>query len=834
MREEDQRLLLKGFCLIMPKKSRLRRLIGWFATLFRSVGALFFPANVKNAFSNVTKNWKEYICFYLAALTMGVGFWTVALCTEANIKEARRLVAATYEYHVEVIVPDEQAYVDMDSILSYEVARENEYLQSYAWTNGGSVLPDGTYIARLVLKDARGLATSLIWVKARILDKNHLVYTEIRESPLFTFEEDFQKPYNTQLWVVSAVWFAFSILMLLLLFLIRLDHFRFIYGVYMTFGADFPRLMGAAGGELAAISLLCFLPSALVGGGIVAALYLPVGAGVALTMRAFLIALGGCLLASFAAVWFPMRKLSRQVPVRHLAASDNTGLVSSPRRSFHLFGGTFPGKYELYGMWRMRKYYIRLVLSAVIFASVFVTGLYAADMVEQHNRTDPREYLLVFDDGSPDEDEWVETDPPETETYEPVYDENGNLVETDPPETEAEPPKWTIDAAEAEELWGDLDLFHDEVQSVPGVSYLVWSASLPGGETSSHLLLKPDQVQSAGKNVVASSERASSGHKWAMNNYAYTAVDKLWIDNMVSNRLCTVEGDPYAVLAGGNQVIVTEDIYNKKTYNFHPGDTIIVAVCEEVRFREMVMDAQELLRGQIRDNKFRYETYTVAAVLRGGNSEDTITFGVTVDNFRTLTDRNPRRDSVAVYMEPGTDMDTVRAAEGLIRDALTVTPGWTVTPTGGYFDASVRGLKNDNAVILTLAVGLLAVSPMIWYFSQILFYRKRRREFAILRAMGASDASFARIHRVAGGILSGAAFLVTILLSLLLNYGIYRTVNTFIPRFFRTESLYYDFSLSLPALVACVAVSILCGYLSCELPYRLYARRDAARDTDEL
>ncbi len=819
----------------MPKKSRIKRFGAWLATIFRSVGALFFPANVKNAFSNVTKNWKEYICFYLAALVVCAGFWTVTLCAESNIREARARVEENFDYHVEVVVPDEQAYVDMDYTLSYEIARENEYLEAYTWVGGGEPLPDGSYIARLILKNPRGLETSLIWVKARILDRNHLSYTELRESPLFSFEEDFEKPYTAQLWIVSVVWFAFSVLLLLLLFLIRLDHFRFIYGVYMTFGADFPRLMGAAGGELSAIVLLCFVPSGLIGAGITAALYVPAGVGLAISLRALLIALGGGLLASFCAVWFPMRRLSKQPPIRHLATGDNTGLVSSPRRSFYLFGGTFPGKYELYGLWRMRKYYIRLVLSSVLFAAVFVTGLYAAELVETHNRVDPREYILLYGDSSDEPEPEPETDPPETETSAPVYDEFGNLVETEP-ETDPPPapPQWTLDAAEAEELWGDLELFYEEVQAIPGVSHMTWSASLGGGHTASHLILKPNQVQSAGKNVVSSSERTENGHKWAMNEYAYTAVDKLWIDNMVENELCTFEGDPYAVLEGGNQVIISEDIYNKKTYNFHPGDTVIVAVCEEIRFVEMILDPQELLRGQIRDNVFRYETYTVAAVMREQNSEESIVFGVTVDNYRALTDRNPQRKEISVYMEMGTDMDTVRAAEGQIRDALQFTPGWRVQPTGGYFDAQVRSLKNDDAVILTLAAGLLLISPMIWYFSQIMFYRKRRREFAVLRALGAPDAAFSRIHRVAGGILSGCAFLSTILLSILLNYGIYFTVNTLIPQFFRTESVHYDFTLSLPALIACVLISVLCGYLSCEVPYRLYARRDPARDTDEL
>ncbi len=796
----------------MPKKSRIRRLRDWLSTTFHSFTALFYPRNLKNAFSNVTKNWKEYICFYLAALAMGAGFWTVTLCTEANLADARERVESSYDYHAEVIVPDNETYANLDNVLSYELRRENEYLASYYWAYDEEPLPDGRYVVRLVFTDVRGLDVSYIWVKAGILQQ--VPYETVRFSPLYTFEEDFVTPYTAQLWIVTIIWFAFSVLMMLLLFYIRLDHFRFIYGIYMTFGADFPRLMGAAGGELTVITGLTCLPAALIGGGITAALYIPAGVVPVLTVRAALIALIGSLTAVFVSVWYPMRYLSKRAPVLHLRAGDNTSLVSSPRRSFFLFGETFPGKYELYSMWRMRKYYIRLVLSAILFAAVFVSGLYAAEMVDSHNALDPGEYILTYTPvGYAPPDEEIETD------------EAGNPVPT---------PGWKPDDEEAILLWEDVALFLGELNAVPGVSHAEWKVSLPGGHTASHLLLKPGQLYASRTYTVPSEERASEGYRWAMNNYAYTAIDEAWIENMTKNGLCTFDGDPYAALTEEKHIIISEDIYNKQTYDFAPGDQILVAVCEEVFFKELVTDPRELLRGQIRDNKFRYETYTVAAVMRGMDSESYITVGVPYEEYHRLTGNYPVRDHLTVYMKNGTDLDTVRSAEGELRRILTPFVGWSVTPTGNYFESSVKALKNDNAVILTLAAALLCISPMIWYFSQILFYRKRRGEFALLRALGAKDSAFGRMHRLVGGVLSGCAFLVTILLTLGLNYIIYFTVNTFLPKMGLTESVHYDYGLSLPALIACILVSVLCGYLSCELPYRMYARRDVQKDSIDI
>ncbi len=783
----------------------------WFGALFRSIGAVFQPGTLKNAWTSVTKNWREYICFYIATLVMAAGFWTVALCTEANLYEARDRVWEAYDYHIEVALLDNEQYANLNMELDYQIRRENEYISDYYWVDGDKPGLDGTYTVRILLDDTYGLEAAFREVNTDMLNRVSQGRRDIRFSPLYTFEEDFGGPYRTQFWVVSLVWFGFCVAMLVTLFLIRLDHFRFVYGVYMTFGADFPRLMGVAGGELLTVTGMTALPGVLIGLSLTAALYLPRGVGLHISPLGVLVPLVGSWLAIFVSVWFPMRRMAATTPVRHLAAVDHTALVRSPKRSFFLFGQSFPGKYELYGFWRMRKYYLRLVLSAVFFAAIFVSGLYMAEMEGYHNGLDPGEYRLAYRPA----DYYASLPPDEGETGE---------------EETAEIPAWTPDAEEAELIRGDVDVFLPELYAIEGVHHAEWAVSITGGYTLSHLLLRPGQLYNADNYVVSSRERASEGYAWAMNNYAYTAVDETWIDNMIEKELCAFEGDPYAVLREERMLIISEDVYNDQTYDFSPGETVIVAVCEESGKMNLITDPKELLRQQIKLYTFRYETYTIAAVARGMNSESNIVLGVTYDDYATLTSTVPARTELTVYMENGTDLDTVRAAEGKIRRLLRPFKDWLVLPTGNYFDAQVHSLKNDGAIILTLAVCLLLVSPMVWHFSQILFYRKRRGEFAILQALGAGDAAFARLHRLVGGVLSGVAFLATVGLACLCNYVVHFTVTTLLPKLHLAPGIHYDFSLSLPALAACVVVSVLCGFLSCEIPYRLLLREQARRD----
>ena len=789
----------------MPRKSRTKRVVEWIVTLCLSIGAVLYPRNVKNAFRSVTKNWKEYVCFYLAALVMTAGFWTVTLCAESNMHKAQQAVAEEFDYHIEVAMLDNEQYANLDQQLQYQLQRESEYLESYYWVNDGQPLLDGTYSCRIMLDTTYGMETAYVEVRDDMLNRVTAGRRDIRFSPLYTFADDYGIPYTVQLWTVSLVWLAFSILIMVVLFLIRLDHFKFIYGIYMTCGADFPTLMGAAGGELLVITMLTWIPAALVGVGIAAALYIPVGVGLWFSVETVLIPLLGGLIAVISSVWFPMRKMSKQPPVRHLQAGDNTSLVSSPRRSFFLFGESFPGKYELYGFWRMRKYYLRLVLSAILFAAFFISGLYIAELKTYHNDLDPYEYVIAYRPSNYYEDPTVET-------------EEGEIIGDEP---------WAPTMEQDEIIRYDVELFLKDVEAVPGVSHAEWDVSLSGGYTLSHLLLTSGQLYDADSYAVSSTERSSEGYRWAVNNYNYTAVDQVWIDNMKNHGLATFEGDPYAVLTTPNGVIISEEIYNKRTYDFKPGDTLVVAVYQETRMPvTMVTDPKELLREQIKNYDFRYETFTICAVVSGLNSESGIVFGVNDSTYTALTGRPSSPTELKIYMEKGTDMDTVTAAEGLIRRAVSSFSDWLVTPTGNYFETGIKSLKNDSTVILTLAISLLLISPMVWYFSQIMFYRKRRNEFAVLHALGAPDDAFAKLHRLAGGVLSGAAFLVTVLLSLLCNYLVYFTVTTLLPKLHITESIRYEFRLSLPALIACVLISVLCGFMSCELPYRMYTKPD--------
>ncbi len=781
------------------KYLRQTKFFRWLGMLFRSIGAVFYPRNMKNAFKSVIFSAKEYLCFFVALFVLQAGFVTFSLMTDTNLAHAETTIRAEYTHHAEVVGMNQEQKINLQNILKLKLDLLDDYLAGASFYEESP----GVWVAKITLNEGESLEAGLSHVKNTMLSTISQDGWILRTTPLYDFQSDYAAPYTWTYVGLILLWFVVSVAVLWVLYRIRVNHFKFIYGMYMACGAGFSKLYGTAGGELFAISCLTIVPAVLAGGGLTAGLYMADGITFSVSLRTVIGLLLFNLATILTAVYLPMRRMAVKTPVNLMRSLDNGALVVSPNRSFRMFGAGFPHKYELFGMWRLRKYYAGLVLSAVLFAALFVSGLYISGLEKHHDELDPYEYTIRYGTLKPE----IEEEELELET-----DENGEEI----------PPPPDLTDADIEMIFGDLELFLDEVMKVPGVSYVDWKVATRGSSMQSHLLLKPGMLAGGTDSLITSKERSDDGYTHAMNEYSYTAFDKTYIDMLTEHGLCTFEGDPYRLLTEENTVIVSEDVFNSKCYNFAPGDKIMVAVCDKPGPVELTLDAKDLLRQQIEIFDFHYVEYTVCAVMRGRTSQQNITFGVSVENYTELAKTLPVRDRLLVYMEDGTDYDTVRAAEGSIRRAISACSGWIVEPSGHYFKTHIGGMKQDHAMILTLSILILAVSPLVWFFSQLMYYRKRNTEYNILLALGAPEHSFGKLHRIAGGVLSGVAFLITAILSYLCNFVVHLLLNTLLPKFGLIENVAYPFEMSVPALLSCFAVSVICGFLSCELPYRLW------------
>ncbi len=780
------------------RQTRRARLKARLRTARAALAATFRLRNLRRARRSVTHGVREYLCFYLTMLVIGTGFAVIALSADAELEHTRRQIEENYDYHIEIGGMTEEQMTAVNNRFYVELEKEVPWLDKVRIREE----TDGSYTCFVTAPDGFDPAETLAYVRTDILRQTAGEY-RISTSPLYEYGSAYKAPLLWERWGLTLAWILVSVLALSVLLRIRLEHFRFIYGIYTTCGADYPMLFGAMAGDMLVVALFCAPLAVLLGVGGTALLCLPRGLTLHLSVRTVLTLPLLWILTVLVAVCRPVRRLSHRTPIWMLTGQDLSGLVSSPRRSLRLFGASFPGRYELFTFWRMRKYYAGLILSAVLFAALFVSGLYIARIQEAGAEVPAYEYIISY---------------PATADAESETGEDGGVILP------------TVDADTAAMLRSDGDVFIPSVAGLPSVSYVWWQAECRAGTCMSHLLIRPEHTgRVAGSYAVSSDERASDGYTFAIQNYTYVAVDDLWLETVTENGLGTVEGDPSAVLTDPHSIIVTEDIYNQSAYSFSPGDKVVVAtLLKQNSALSAVADERAALRQQIAGCSFTYEEYTVCAVVRGMTSRDSILFGVGYDTFETLTGKPAVRDTLYVYMDSEASFEEVRSAESAVRREVSYFSGWTVSRTGNYFRARVQNGRGTPDVIRWLSVLTLAVSPAVWLFSQIMFYRKRRGELSLLRALGARRGRIACLFPLAGSVLSALASLVTVVLVSLCNRAVYLLIAVLLPKLHLTDAFPYAYSLSLPALLLCVGISLVCGFLSCVVSGWLLRRTEAS------
>ena len=131
--------------------------------------------------------------------------------------------------------------------------------------------------------------------------------------------------------------------------------------------------------------------------------------------------------------------------------------------------------------------------------------------------------------------------------------------------------------------------------------------------------------------------------------------------------------------------------------------------------------------------------------------------------------------------------------------------------------------KNYTGVFTLFSTVLLAVSPMVWVFSQILFYYKRRQEFELYLAVGAPIDSIRQLFIQDALRYAGTGAIVFAALAPLVSWVIHRIIG-WSTRFLGGEML-ASFKLPWGAYLIGILICAACGFVSTMLPYYTYQKQ---------
>lgn len=731
----------------------------------------YLSINFNRAIKSVRYNYRQYLCFFVAAFVVQMFFWTLTFSTDTNRDNIRRVAQENYEYHVVIRNMNGQQYTILNNEVYYSQFESQRAYEEVKFETYTDMIGRTTYTAYVELADIKsaGQAFEKDFIRPMKADANEF---DVAYTPLYDYEygSGLMKENATQYWGLMLLMTVLSMLLLMALYNIRLNHYKFLYGVYMTCGADFRKLFNTAVWELLVVSMMTFLPSMIVSILVLVLSYRVVGVAFHFVLSSVLKVLIFNLIAVIASVWLPMKWMSRKTPMSLIIAQDNSNLVTSPRRSFNILGKSMPLHYETYTTWRFRTYFVKLIATATAFSALFLCGLYIRQMVQTNlNNTITEFYLSASED---------------------------------------------IDD-------GTVDM----IMEVDGVHYCWWENATIASLNSDHILLTERQGSAAAGYTVPSDENAA--YPIATNQYQYTALDKPLIDMIVEYDLYDIEGDPYSVLTQENTVMISDSLANTKMFDFKVGDKIILATFayRNGKIDGKQLNAQELLRQQILQFGFEYTEYTIGAVIRNSEAGAFLTFGVSNDTYAALADTSAIRRNIAVQVDPDADMETIRTAYDELRALMSLHSGNKITQTNEHLQRKLLQMQNLPTLVLILSVLILVICPLVWFFSQVLFYGKRRFEMDMLRSFGTTERELHGIHRVSGMFMAIASIVITLILAYAASGLVFLFCNRLMASLGLGDGTRYEFYISIPALISCVLISMACAYLSSTIPFLLYRAR---------
>lgn len=586
-------------------------------------------------------------------------------------------------------------------------------------------------------------------------------------TPLLNFEDNIAANTTTFVFITIILLFL-SIFLLTSLYNIRINHYKFTYGVYLTFGADFKMLFSTAFWELFVIFVVTFIPSLLGSTLISFLMYRASGFGFMFNGLSILKIFFFTLVVILASVWTPMKVMSVKDPMSLIITEDNSNLVTSPMRSFNIFAEKFPTKYEFYSIWRFRKYNLQILSSAIVFCALFIMGLYMAD----------------------------------------IYT------------TDLEYPRPQFEVNLANSGFEYDEIMSKELYSLDGVRAVeINNNSTDGYELASHMIVEKKNVRAFTNLVTYSGTEFDVGDK-------YWRVSRDIVYNALTEEQLRIledydySGDLNSILTPGT-VIVGDSISNVPTYKFNVGDKIYISLkTGQIKAVDTNLTGRTLLKNQIEYFHFDYMEFTIGAILYDIPSGSTPIF-LNMDDYKTVTGKTPEATSFNIYVEHDLSPEQVKQLYADVRNWSRDYGEVKVVNTDLTLLNAIAKDKHYNELYICISILILCISPLIWFFSQSLYYSKREKEFNILQSIGAIASEIRSIYLQGGLCMATMSLIVSIILSYIGSYILFYVYNVMMP-YFTEENVRYVFYMPWYAILTSVIMSVACGFLSTYMPYKSY------------
>ncbi|MBE6724407.1 MAG: ABC transporter permease [Ruminococcaceae bacterium] len=731
----------------------------------------YLKRSISIAWKTVFFNFRQYLPFFIAIVIVQLLYGMMTVSNDNNNNVEYRHVMEQYDYHMVLKgLNDTQARYLIDdnggAVFKSDILFDVVHMEQYRNNMTGEERYDVYLLFKPELKSSVKRFTQTTEKELAGLAEEGTSFTK-STTPLMTFEDN-ERANAVTFVFITILLLAVCIFLLTSLYNIRINQYKFQYGIYLTFGADFKMLFSTCFWELFVIFFVTFVPSMLLSTLISWLVYRSNGYGFLFNGLSILKTFVFTLVVILASCWTPMKIMSVKDPMGLIITEDNSNLVTSPQRSFNIFGEKFPTKYELYSLWRFRKYNVQILTTAIVFCALFIMGLYMANIYTTDLEYPRPQFEVNLNDSG----------------FE--YDE----------------------------------IMSRELYSMEGVRAVeINDNTMEAMDVGSHILVRKKNVLPF-KNLVrydGTMFETNGEHFRAANEILYTAMSEEQLQILEDY---DYEGDLSTVLDSG-YVLVGDAVSNVPTFKFHVGDTIWVGVkTGQIRSVDANVTGRVLLKDQITNFEFEYLPFTIGAVIKDIPCGSTPVI-MNLENYKRVTGKTPKATSFNIYVDHDATPDGVNDLYARIR-------GWShdygdvkISNKDITLTNTVAHDKHYNELYVVISLLILCISPLVWFFSQALYYGKREKEFNILQSLGAVAKEIRQIYLQGGLSMAILSLIFSIILSYAGSYILFYIYNVMMP-YFTHENVRYVFYMPWYAILTSIVMSVFCGFFSTYLPYRSY------------
>jgi hypothetical protein len=482
-----------------------------------------------------------------------------------------------------------------------------------------------------------------------------------------------------------------------------------------------------------------------------------------------------------------MRSVAKAEPMKLLLAEENANLVSSPDSSFSLLHLRFPLSYEGISLLRFRRHHISLAIVSALLSVLFVFGF----------------YLSSF------------------------YQDSAEIrYQTD---------------AHFTARFSNLDtVSEDHLTIFRNVNGVATAFSVPDSARAADyaaLFTVSDKNVTKQNGLLEDAERDR-----------YYTGDALFISGASDlseyfTATYRTSGEPSRFSEDRYNVLVGATYQNKDTFSYAVGDTVTLAVAEldeEGKVVYLEEDATPIsgLSGRYfweaayESFSFRYITLTVVGVIENfPSATDGVPIVMHPEVFEEITGKAPVVDQIDIRVARDASVASFIDTESSLRGIASRLGHCTLDTHDTFFENRMEPSYAYGGLIRTVICLFLVFIPLIWLYSQALFFRKREREFYVLQAISATDADIRRIH-FSGALMMLPVGIASVSLSLLLFGALRLLFELFLPNVFGIASA-VTHSVSIPPVI--YLTGLLVAFFSCILsalfPYLSYKRRARSEAT---